>query len=369
MTPRTRKTLIRIGAGLGFFLVLIWLMSALSFVTTMLMAAFFLAYILDPVVRRLESLGLPRSLAGGGILIGALALLVGLFLVLIPAIVAEIASFAKEAPRYISELRDLAFQIMERFQIHVPQDWDTITPALIERARQLIPELADPAARIVSSIFKSTLHVLAVMLQILLVPVIAYYLLASFEGIKQGIVDLIPAYMREPVLQKLREIDNVLSAFVRGQLTIACLLALLYSLGFLIIGIDLALVLGIISGLLWIIPYLGTMVALITGTTMALIKYGDLVHVGYVLAWIATVQVLEGYVLTPRIVGQAIGLHPVVYILAVIVGANLFGFVGLLVAIPVTAVLKVLLLTGVEAYRSSALYADAGDESDGRAQN
>jgi len=367
MTPRTRRTLIRIGAGLGFFLVLIWLMSALSSVTTMLMVAFFLAYILDPVVRRLESLGVPRSLAGGGILLGALALLVGLILILVPAVVAEIVSFAQEAPRYLTELRDLILQTLARFQIQIPQDWDTITPVLIERARQVLPELADPVARIVSSIFKSTLHLLGIMLQVLLVPVIAYYLLASFEGIKQGIVDLIPAYTRDFVLQKLREIDTVLSAFVRGQLTIACLLAVLYSIGFLIIGIDLALVLGIISGLLWIIPYLGTMVAVVTGTTMAVIKYGDLVHVGYVLGWIALVQVLEGYVLTPRIVGQAIGLHPVVYILAVIVGANLFGFVGLLVAIPVTAILKVLLLTLLEAYRSSALYADSGEESNGAA--
>jgi predicted PurR-regulated permease PerM len=367
MTPTTRTTLIRLGAGFGFLFVLVWLMIALSSVTAMLMAGFFLAYIFDPVVRRLESLGLPRSIAGGGIVIGALALLVGLILVLIPAIVAEIANFVKEAPQYITQLRDLAFQTLARFQIQIPQDWDTITPALIEKARQVIPELADPAARIISSLFKSTLHLLGVVLQILLVPIIAFYLLASFEGIKQGIVDLIPSYMREPVLQKLREIDTVLSAFVRGQLTIACLLAALYSLGFLVIGIDLALVLGITSGLLWIIPYLGTMVALIAGSTMALIKYGDLVHVGYVVAWIGTVQVLEGYVLTPRIVGKAIGLHPVVYILAVIVGANLFGFVGMLVAIPVTAVLRVLLLTGVEAYRSSELYADAGEESDGAA--
>ena len=121
------------------------------------------------------------------------------------------------------------------------------------------------------------------------------------------------------------------------------------------------MVLGITSGVLWIITYLGTILAVVGGSAIALAKFGDLTHVLYVLGWIGMVQVLEGYVLTPRIVGKAIGLNPVVYILALLAGAQLFGFVGLLVAIPVTAILKVLLLSVIEVYRNSYLYQEVPD--------
>jgi predicted PurR-regulated permease PerM len=163
-------------------------------------------------------------------------------------------------------------------------------------------------------------------------------------------------------MDKVRQMDTVLAAFIRGQLIVATVLGVLYSIGFLIIGIDLALLLGIVSGLLWIIPYVGTLFGILAGSAMALAKYGDLVHVGYVLGWIGAVQLLEGNVLTPKIVGHAVGLHPVVYILALIVGANLFGFVGMLVAIPVTAAMNVLVSTALEAYRNSYLYNDPGME-------
>ena len=201
---------------------------------------------------------------------------------------------------------------------------------------------------VLSSIFKSTMSMLSALMHIVLVPVIAYYLLVSFEDIREGITDLIPPYTREPILQRLREMDMVLAAFIRGQLTIASILGVLYSLGFLMIGIDLALVLGLVSGVLWIVPYLGTLVAIVGGSALALAQFGDVTHVVYVWAWIGAVQLCEGYILTPKIVGEAIGLHPVVYILALIVGANLFGFVGMLVAIPVTAVLKVLLVSAAQ---------------------
>ena len=228
----------------------------------------------------------------------------------------------------------------------------------IERGRQLLPGITKALGQVVSSVFTSTISILAAIFQVLLIPIIAYYLLVSFENIKSGAIELLPLYTRDAIITKFREIDQVLASFVRDQLTIALMMAVLYSFGFMVIGIDLALVLGIISGLLFIVPYLGTMVALIFGPIMAFAKFGDVIHVLYVLFWIGGVQAFESYVLTPRIVGQAVGLHPVVYIIALIVGGNLFGFVGMLVAIPVAAVLRVLLLTLLEEYKRSYLYHD-----------
>jgi predicted PurR-regulated permease PerM len=356
MTSEGKRTLIRLGAGIAFFIVLIWLMSALRSVTTIVMVAFFLAYILNPLVEWLTSWGLRRSLVVFIILLSGLALFVGLLLFVVPVIIEETRRFADALPRYLSTLHNQLMLVAEKFGISTPEDWDQITSLIVEKGRQFLPKIADISVQAFFSIFKSTLHILSTILHILLVPIITYYLMVSFDPIKRELNDLIPPYAREPIIEKLGEIDRVLAGFIRGQLTICLILAVLYSLGFGLIRIDLAVVLGLISGLLFIIPYLGTMIGVIFGSLMALAKYGDLVHVLYVLGWIAIVQLLEAYVLTPRIVGQATGLHPVVYILAVIVGGNLFGFVGMLVAVPVTAVLQVLLATGIDAYRRSYLY-------------
>jgi len=214
------------------------------------------------------------------------------------------------------------------------------------------------AGSVMSTIFSSTLSVISVFFQMVLIPIIAYYLMVSFNNIINEAVDLIPPYTRNPIVNKFREIDGVIAAFVRGQLTIALIMAVLYSIGFVIIGIELSLVLGVVAGLLQVVPYLGALVAIVGGSIMAFVKFGDLLHVIYVLGWIGIVQTFESYFLTPRIVGQAVGLNPVVYILVLIVGANLFGFVGLLVAIPLAAVARVLLMSAVEAYRKSYLYSD-----------
>lgn len=370
MTPQARMTLIRAGAGSAFFVLLIWLMIELESVTTMVMVAFFLAYILNPVVSRLESWGIGRPLASLLMLLLWFALIVGILLILIPAIAGEIAEFSRRIPRYLAVAQDLAAQLLQFAQtlnLDVPKDWGELNQMVLERARVVVPKVINSAAnifsRILASVFKSTLSIISTLVYVLLVPIIAYYLLASFNKIRDGITDLIPPYARKPVLEKLRQIDRVLAGFVRGQLTIALILACLYTLGFLLIGIDLAVVLGVSAGILFVVPYLGTMVGVIGGSAMALVQYGDAQHVAYVLGWIIAVQVGESYVLTPRIVGHAIGLHPVVYILALIIGANLFGFVGMLVAIPVAAVLKVLLVTAAEAYRNSYLYKDTPSEA------
>jgi predicted PurR-regulated permease PerM len=358
MTPQGKTTLIRFAAGLAFLIAVTWLMLILESITTMVLVAFFLAYILNPLVERLDKMGLGRPVAAMIILLLGISSFVGLLMVVIPAILEELASFAHMLPAYLTKLGDLSLRLAETLNIQFPQDSNEITTFLIQQGRELIPKTAQTVTQVMSSVFKSTLHLVAALLQTILVPVIAYYLMVSFTDIKKGFTELIPPYLRIQVLEKFAEIDQILAGFVRGQLTIAVILACLYTLGFLLIRIDLAVVLGVVSGILFIVPYVGTLFGLVFGSLMALAKYGDAVHVAYVIGWIAFVQTIEGYLLTPRIVGHAVGLHPVIYILALLIGAHLFGFVGMLVAIPVAAVLKVLVKTAVEAYQNSYLYND-----------
>lgn len=359
MNPRTRKTLLRTFFAVVFCAVLLWVMHTFQPITTVLLVSLLIAYILDPLVTSLESFHIRRSISSLAIILGVLVFFSLLLLGLLPVVVRELSDFGQQAPRYIRDLTQFLLAVSERLDLQVPQDWDEMSQLLVEKARALLPNMAAPLKDLLSSLFKSVFSVIGTLFHAALVPIIAYYLLVEFQDIRSGVSNLVPPYVREPVMSNLQEIDRVLSAFVRGQLTIALILAVLYSAGFLVIGIDLALVLGILSGLLWIIPYLGTLFALVAGSVMAIAKYGDLLHVLYVVGWVCIVQLTESYLLTPKIVGKAVGLHPVVYILALIVGASLFGFVGLLIAIPLTAIGKVFIGSLVKMYKSSYLFTDS----------
>jgi predicted PurR-regulated permease PerM len=146
------------------------------------------------------------------------------------------------------------------------------------------------------------------------------------------------------------------AGFIRGQLVVCLVLAVLYAVGFSVIGIDLALVIGLTAGLLALIPYVGGAVALVSASLMCVFQFGFGVELLMVIGWYAIVQGLEGFVLTPRIVGESLGLHPVTVIVALLVGGNLLGFLGLLVAVPAAAVIQVFAAEGLAAYRESALY-------------
>lgn len=217
--------------------------------------------------------------------------------------------------------------------------------------------MANPVGKAIAGVFASALSFVAALLYLVLIPVLTYYFLDSFDDMKKGIADLIPVYARDTVLARLHEIDLAVAGFIRGQIIICLILAFLYSLGFVIIGIDLAIVLGTTGGLLFIIPYVGTAIALVGGIVMALAQ-GDVLAAVWVVLWIGVVQAAEGYILTPKIVGEKVGLHPVAYIIALMVGAKLLGFVGMLIAIPLAAAIKVMLSAAVEMYMNSELYRD-----------
>ncbi|MGC8659259.1 MAG: AI-2E family transporter [Desulfomonilaceae bacterium] len=356
VNPTTSKTFVRVGAGFLFVALLLWLVSALESVSTMIMVSFFIAYILNPLVTSLEHRGLGRSAVSLLVLLVLIAIVLGLVLLVAPAIFSELVQFSRRAPRYFARLQDLGASLVKTLQLDVPQDWNEFILLVFDKIRQSLPKITYTAGTLVASIFSSTISALSVMLKVALTPIITYYVLASFEDTVKGAVDLIPPYTRDPIVKKFQEIDSVIAAFVRGQLTIALIMAGLYSLGFLIIGIDMPIVLGVVSGLLFVVPYLGTLVGIVGGSIMAFVKFGDILHVVYILLWIGAVQTFESYFLTPKIVGKAVGLNPVLYIIVLIVGANLFGFVGMLVAIPVAAVGRVLLISAVDLYKNSYLY-------------
>ena len=178
--------------------------------------------------------------------------------------------------------------------------------------------------------------ILNAILNLTLLPVFVYYLIKEWDRLVAAIDDLVPQAVRPRVRRVALEVDRRLSAFVRGQLTVSAIMALLYSIGLLLVGIDLAIPVGIMSGALFVVPYLGTAVGIVFGLILALMKYGFGIQLVWVLVVFGVVQFIEGYLLTPRIVGDSVGLHPLVVMVALIVGGSLLGIWGMLLAIPIT---------------------------------
>jgi predicted PurR-regulated permease PerM len=174
----------------------------------------------------------------------------------------------------------------------------------------------------------------------------------------------VPPRHRRYVFDRVRRIDALVSGFLRGQLLVAATLGLLYAVGFQLIGVDLAIGVGLLAGAMALVPYLGNIVALGTAGTLCILEFGFDAHLLAVLGWYVVVQNLEGFVLTPRIVGHRVGLHPAVVIVALLIGGDLFGFLGLLIAVPAAAVVKVFTDDALEAYRESGLFRSGAVEDE-----
>jgi predicted PurR-regulated permease PerM len=356
-----RNARLSIGAALGLFLLVFFLYLVRSVAVPFLLALI-LAYFLDPAVDLLERRRIPRTPAIGLVFAGFLLLTGGLAAFLVPAVRGEVHLIQKALPGYAENLYNLVPQkILQWLDISGGADLQGLLNKALDGAKNLSFDVVNQVAIFLSRAFSTTFSLLLAVLGYFIIPVYLFYLLRDFDRLKGAFMDLVPPWRRPAILSLRREIDQVLGGFIRGQLSVCLALAVLYSVGLALIGIDLALVIGIISGLAFIIPYLGTILGIIAGVTMAAIKFHDMLHPLLVLGWFALAQALEGTILTPRLVGNRLGLHPVLTILAVLIGGELFGFFGLLLAVPVAATGKVLAGRLIRRYRESALYSQTGD--------
>ena len=349
--------------GLVFLLgVLFLLLKEASAVAIPFLLALLLAYFLDPAVDLFER-HMPRSAAVLAVFALFALVVGGLLAFLVPTVKREVLLVQQAYPRYAEGLyRLLPARLLDILGITGRQGLETQLHRLLQGARTLSFDVVNQLALFLSKAFTSTLGFLLALLGYFIMPIYLFYLLKDFDRLKSGVVSLIPERYRGTVIDRAREVDGVLSAFLRGQLTVCLILGALYSVGLLVIGIDLALVIGILSGLAFIVPYLGLIFGLVTAGMMAIIKFHDLLHPLLVLGWFSLVQSLEGIVITPRIVGNRVGLHPLGIILAVLLGGELFGFLGLLLAVPVTAAGSVLVRHLLESYRDSDFFREGAPE-------
>jgi len=327
--------------GLGLLFVGGWLLYLLAPILTPFVAGFLLAYLGNPVVNRLERLSLPRVLAVVVVFSVIVLLFLGLLLFLIPQLARQASGFAANAPAYLEWVQQHVLPRLNAwFGGALPLGTEALRDLVITRWQ----ELGDWLGRFLAHAAHSGARFLTVIVNITVTAVVTFYLLLDWQRVLAGMEQLLPPGLRPRTRTLARETDEVLGSFLRGQLLVMLVLALVYTLGLWWLGLDLALPLGLLAGIVSFVPYLGLIVGLLSAGLAAYLQFQDMLVLLGVLGVFLAGQLLESLWLSPRLVGQRIGLHPVAVIFAVLAGGQLFGFFGTLVALPVAAVLKVWLL-------------------------
>lgn len=315
-----------------------------------------LAYVLDPLVDKLEARRVPRA---AGIAILLIPALVGIALVLflvLPAVVRDIALLIGELPAAVTHLLQGLQPWLAQHGVQLPHSSSEALAALEDNVQKVAPDAVELAQSAVGALLGGTLSAVGTAAAVLTVPVLAFYLLKDFDVIVAAAIELLPARARARTVTMGREVDVVLGDFVRGQLTVMGILAALYAVGYSLVGVQLAIPIGVVAGMLSFIPYVGGAVSITLALLMSVLHYsgmGQLIAVGLVYG---AVQVLEGFVIVPRVVGDKLGLPPVLVLLALMIGGDLFGFAGVMLALPAAAVARVFIAHGLRRYRASALY-------------
>ncbi len=339
--------------GITAFLVLLYFIRR---TVTPFAIAFALAYLLDPLIDRLEKHKISRSL---GIVVVLFALFLSLFLggmVFIPVFQYQVHHLMENIPDYIGIMQGWVQPLLDQVSGLDSARVQAFLNEGIKKFGELPLKIVSGLSKFVWGSLSGLLNIVMMMINVILIPVALFYLLRDYDIILDKLVNIIPHRFRDPVLEVSREINQTLSKFVRGQLMVATLMALLYCLGLFICGTPLSLFIGILAGYANMVPYLGLVFGFLPAIVLTFLQYQEILPLVGVIAVFAIVQALEGMVITPRVVGDQIGLHPVIIMLAVLIGAEFFGILGILLAVPIAAVLNVVLKRSLVAYKKSELF-------------
>jgi predicted PurR-regulated permease PerM len=308
-----------------------------------------IAYFLDPVADRLERMGLSRVLATVVIFVFLLGVVTVSLLVIIPLLIQQTNDLIQAAPDLFNQLRTW---LTERFP-QVMDDGSPLRQSLVSigetiqaRGGELLQQLLTSAAGVVN-----------VLVFLVVVPVVAFYMLLDWDRLVGKIDELLPRDHADTIRDLAGRIDRTLASFIRGQGTVCLILGTFYAVALMVVGLQFGLVVGLIAGLLTFIPYVGALVGGVLSVGLALFQFwGDWWVIVAVAAIFQVGQMAEGNILTPKLVGSSVGLHPVWLIFALSAFGTLFGFVGMLVAVPVAAAIGVLVRFAIDQYKAGLLY-------------
>lgn len=345
-----RQVFFWLGA-LALFVALVWLLQGmlLPFI-----GGLAIAYFLDPVADRLERLGLPRWAAASVILLGFIFVIVLAILLVVPMLGEQFNGLRERLPSIVAS--------MQRILGELNQGW--LGGIFAERLQNIQKSLGDYVGQgaqllgtFVSSIWSGSQAVIGVISVLIVTPVVAFYILLDWDNMVARVDSWLPRDHVEAIRGIFRDIDAAIAGFVRGQATVCLLLGLFYGSGLTLLGVSFGFLIGLCTGLASFIPYVGSILGFVVTVSVALVQVWPDWHLPvYVALLFGAGQILEGYVLSPRLVGGSVGLHPVWLMFALLAAGSLFGFIGLLVAVPVAAAIGVLVRFALSRYLASQYY-------------
>ncbi|MBY0498704.1 MAG: AI-2E family transporter [Nitrosomonas sp.] len=329
---------------------LIYLLSPI--LTPFLLAAV-IAYICNPMVSYMADRKIPRTVGAVLVMLLLLGVFAALILIMVPLFEKEANRLLDKMPAYLDMLKNHVIPWLEsRLDISLQPDMNVLREALSEHWKSA----GGVAAKMLPSLTSGGMAVVEFVVNLLLVPVVLFYLLRDWDMLIKLIDEMIPRYWHDQISQLARETDRILAEFLRGQLSVILLMSICYITGLWLAGLEFALPIGLVAGILVFVPYLGMIVGLMLATFAAMMQFQDWSGVITVWAVFGIGQMLEGMLITPWLVGDRIGLHPVVVIFALMAFGQLFGFFGILLALPVSAVMLVWLRHLRQRYLGSDLY-------------
>ncbi|MBT3397123.1 MAG: AI-2E family transporter, partial [Alphaproteobacteria bacterium] len=307
------------------------------------------AYLLDPAADKLEDWGLSRTLATTVLTAVFFSMVAGLILVLYPVLQNQVVGFVTRLPQYVADARDWLVPLIALVAERLPfiESSDQVVEAATGLTEKYTGVLASAAGRL----WSGGLAFFNLVSLVLITPVVAFYLLRDWDEIVGRIDGLMPRRQAPVIREQLGRIDKVLAGFVRGQTLVSLSLGVIYAIGLTAVGLEFGLVIGLGTGILSFVPFVGMVLGLATALVVGLLQWGlDPGHLALLAAVFATGQILESAVLQPRLLGGSVGLHPVWVIFGVLAGGALFGFVGVLLAVPMAAAVGVLVRFSVDQY-------------------
>jgi len=347
---------------LGGLLVTGWLIWLLGPVLTPFFISILLAYIANPVVEWMERLHIRRDLAVALVFVLAFVLLAVALLIIVPVLIREVAELFGRLPGYFQALQETVLPWVED-RLDIRLDLETFDA---ERATSLIQEyfhnITSAAGNVLTTMTRSGGRFIVWLTGMVLVPLVAFYLMRDWNRLMEALRDMLPRNVEPTVVRLISQCDEALGGFLRGQVLVMISLGLIYGVGLWIVGLNNAFAIGMIAGLVSFVPYLGAIIGILLAGVTAVIQDFSIMFLLSVAAVFVIGQTIESLLLTPKLVGDRIGLHPVLVIFMVMAGGQLFGFTGILLALPVAAAGTVLVRFFYQSYKNSRLYQQEGDQ-------